>query len=303
MVFYWDWSFCVIRLHCSDVPSQEKQVAIDEAVDRLIAMKKALMILGMTVGFAAAQVDVSVAGIQVVGKGYRSESEKEKMQADLRAFNWHSGTRIALLVTSKDKAIVNVDKDGSKVTALADEEGTDFTKAKGRFGRGGAKFGFPNFSDDQKAMMVDVESAGIPAKGSKELNLKGELAIAVASKSEMKKSKVVELKKGAKVVVGDHTFEVEKTGKPDWGEDPLSISFKSSVSHKDFKEVVFHDAEGNVIESSRSSSGSMGMFGKRTYTVTFNLKKKVDKIILGLDEWSDLEVIKVPLDLKIGTGL
>lgn len=272
-------------------------------MNRIIVMKKAFVILGLAAGFASAQVDVSVAGVQVVGKGYTSDSEEKKMQADLRAFNWHSGTRIALLVTSKDKAIVNVDKDGSQVTALADEKGTDFTKAKGKFGRSGAKFGFPDFSDDQKAMMVDVESAGIPAKGTKELRLKGELAISMASKSELKKSEAVELKKGAKVVVGEHTFEVTEAGKPDWGEDPLSVAFKSSVSHKDFKEVIFYDADGNVIESRRSSSGSMGMFGKKTYTVTFNLKKKVDKIILGLDEWSDLEVVKVPLDLKIGTGL
>ena len=47
----------------------------------------------------------------------------------------------------------------------------------------------------------------------------------------------------------------------------------------------------------------MGFFGKRTYTVTFNLKRKVDQIVLGLDRWTDLEKVQVPFDVKIGAGL
>ena len=254
-------------------------------------------------GVSSAQVDVSVAGLQVVGKGYKPGGEANKNAQELRAFNWHTGTRVALLLTSKDKSIVNLDKDGSKVTVFGDDLGTDFTKAKGKFSRKGANFGFPNLSEDGKALIVEIESSGVPEKGAGNLALKGELLVSVASKSEMKKSKAVEVKKGAKVVVGEHTFKVEEVGKPDWGDDPMSVSFTSSVNHKDFKGFVFYDSDGKVVESDRTSSGSMGMFGKRTYSVTFNLKKKVDQIILGLDAWTDLEVIKVPVDFKVPAGL
>jgi hypothetical protein len=37
--------------------------------------------------------------------------------------------------------------------------------------------------------------------------------------------------------------------------------------------------------------------------VSFSLKKKVDKIVLAVDAWSDLEVVKIPFDFKIGAGL
>ena len=105
------------------------------------------------------------------------------------------------------------------------------------------------------------------------------------------------------MVGGEDAFEVNNLRKPDWGDNPIQVELKSSVSYKDFKGLHFYDLKGNKIESERSGSGSMGIFGKRTYTVSFNLKKKVDKIVLAVDEWSDLEVVKVPFDFTIGAGL
>ena len=270
----------------------------------LVRMKALFCILGLAAGVAAAQVEVSVAGIRVVGKGYRAEQEDQKFKGDkLRAFNHFAGTSVGLLITSKEKVIVGLDEDGSKITIFGDSQGTDFTKANGLFGREGAKFGFSDQSDDKMALMTEVESGGLPAKGTKEIILKGELMVSVASKSVLTKSELVDAKKGAKVVVGIHSFEIDELGKPDWGKDPLSITLKSSVNHKDFKAFKFFDAEGKEIESKRAGSSSMGIFGKRTYGVTFNLKRKVDQIVLGLDGWTDLEKVQVPFDVKIGTGL
>ncbi len=267
-------------------------------------MRALFYILGLAAGIAPAQVEVSVAGIRVVGKGYRAEKEGQNLNGgELRAFNNFVGTSVGLLITSKEKVIVGIDEDGSKITVFGDDQGTDFTKAKGRYGRKGAQFGFSDQSDDKMALMTEVESSGIPAKGSKEIILKGELMISMASKSKLTKSELVDAKKGAKVVVGSHSFEIEELGKPDWGKDPLSITLKSSVNHKDFKAFKFLDAEGKEIEAKRSGSSSVGIFGKRTYEVTFNLKRKVDKIVLGLDGWTDLEKTQIPFDLKIGSGL
>ena len=103
--------------------------------------------------------------------------------------------------------------------------------------------------------------------------------------------------------MGEDAFEVNSLGKPDWGDDPIQVELKSSVSYKDFKGLHFYDLKGNKIESERSRNGSMGIFGKRTYTVSFKLKKKVDKIVLAVDEWSDMEVVKVPFDFTIGAVL
>jgi len=267
-------------------------------------MRALFCILGLASGVAAAQVEVSVAGIRVVTKGHRAAQGDQKVKGDkLRAFNTFAGTSVALLITSKEKVIVGIDEDGSTIAVFGDSEGTDFREAKSLFGRGGVKFGFSDLSDDKMALMTEVESAGMPARGTKEILLKGELMAAVASKSALTKSKLVEARKGVKILVGPHSFEVDELGKPDWGKDPLSITLTSSVNHEDFKAFQFFDAEGKEIETKRAGSSSMGIFGKRTYGVTFNLKRKVEQFALGLDRWTDLEKIQVPFDFKIGTGL
>lgn len=264
-------------------------------------MKKIFVIFGLAAGVALGDVKVDVAGLQVTAKGYVAEGENE-IHAK-RAFSWHAGTRVGLLVVSDDKAIVKLDEDKSKVTVFSDDQETDFTKAKGHFRSKGAEFRMTSESNDGKAIVTHVESPGLPKKGAKILSLKGEVVVSLASKSKEMKSEITALKKGEKLVVGEHTFKIDKVGKPDWGDAVLEIQLKSSVSHKDFKGFHFYDAEGNKIESKRSSSGSMGMFGKRTYTVSFNLKEKVDKVVFAADAWSDLEVVKVPFDFTIGAGL
>ena len=79
----------------------------------LLLMKKAMMVFGLVVGMASAQVDVSVAGLQVVDKGYKPEGDGENKGKELRSFNWNSGSRVALLLESKGKSIVGLDERGS----------------------------------------------------------------------------------------------------------------------------------------------------------------------------------------------
>ncbi len=281
--------------------SREKHIAGRQDCVIIPRMGKTVLIFGLAAGMALGGVKVEVAGLQVTAKGYVPEGENDFRA--LRAFSWQAGTRVGLLVTSSDKTIVGLDEEKSKVTGFTDDQETDFTKAKGRFGKNGAEFGMMSESEDGRAIVTHVESPGLPGKGAKTLTLKGDLVVSLASKSMEVKSEVAVLEKGKKLVVGGNSFEIDSVGKPDWGDDPLQINLKSSVNHKDFKGFHFYDTEGIEIESKRSSSGSMGIFGKRTYTVSFNLKKKVDKIVLAVDAWSDLEVVKVPFDFKIGAGL
>ena len=189
------------------------------------------------------------------------------------------------------------------MTVFSDDQETDLIKVKGRFGRKSGVFRMTSEAKDGKAIITHVESSGVPKKGTKNLTLKGGLVMSLASKSKEVRSELTVLKKGEKLVVGEDAFEINSLGKPDWGDDPIQVELKSSVSYKDFKGFHFYDSEGNKVESNRSGSGSMGIFGKRTYTVNFNLKKKVDKIVLAVDEWSDLEVVKIPFDFTIGAGL
>lgn len=283
--------------------AREKGFASDAQPASFWVMKFTICFLSLVLGVATAQVEVSVSGLQVVGPGYVPEGEDNKMMDELQAFNGFSGTKVGVLVKTKEKSIVNLDQEKSKVTVFGDETGTDLTKAKARFSSGKVDFGFPDVSKDGKALMLEIGSAGVPAKGAQNIILKGELVVGMASKSELVKSEVTELKEGAVLVSGKHSFTVKKFGKPEWGDDPFGISLTSNVSYEDFKAVKFYDAEGKEIEADRTSSGSMGVFGKRNYSVSYSLKKKVAQIVLGLDGWTDLEEVKVPFDFKVGAGL
>ena len=260
-----------------------------------------MMVFGLVAGVASGEVKVELAGLQVTAKGYVPKGENEFNS--LRAFNRQLGTKVGLLVTSSDKAIVKLDEEKSKVTVFSDDQETDLIKVKGRFGRKSGVFRMTSEAKDGKAIITHVESSGVPKKWAKNLTLKGGLVVSLASKSKEVRSELTVLKKGEKLVLGEDAFEINSLGKPDWGDDPIQVELKSSVSYKDFKGFHFYDSEGNKVESKRSGSGSMGIFGKRTYTVSFNLKKKVDKIVLAVDEWSDLEVVKIPFDFTIGAGL
>jgi len=127
--------------------------------------------------------------------------------------------------------------------------------------------------------------------------------VKTGSESKVTKSKKVPVKKGAKFVVGEHTFEIANFGKPKWGDDPFEIELKSKVDHKDFKEFIFLDEKGKKIESKESGWSSGGMFGKRSYKVTFKMKRKPKQLVLGLDSWTDAKDEKVPFKVELGAGL
>jgi hypothetical protein len=83
----------------------------------------------------------------------------------------------------------------------------------------------------------------------------------------------------------------------------MSISVTGKVAHDAIKEIAFLDADGNVIEHSvgmRSSSGSMG---RKTYGVTYNLKKKVDVVDVKVTYYNKLETLTIPVELEIGVGM
>lgn len=249
--------------------------------------------------FAWGDVGVSVAGLQVVGKEYQEEGSKE----ELRAFNWSPGINVALLLKSDEKAIVGFNKEKSTLSRFGDDKGKDFLKVKRRFSDRPFSFGMEQESESRKALMTTLESDALPASGATSITVVGELVLSLASKSELKKSEKAAVKKGQKVVVGGETFTIKEAEKPEWGEGKLEITLESAVDLKSFRRVVFYGADGKELESERGMWSSMGMFGKKTYQTSYRFKVKPEELVMGLEVWTDLEVVKVPIDLKIGVGL
>jgi len=75
-----------------------------------------MMVFGLVAGVASGEVKVELAGLQVTATGYVPEGENEFNS--LRAFNRQLGTKVGVLVTSSDKAIVKLDEEKSKVTVF-----------------------------------------------------------------------------------------------------------------------------------------------------------------------------------------
>ena len=263
---------------------------------------KSLLVAGLLLGlgsFVVAEVKVSAVGLRVVGKGFKEEGSDD----ELRAFHRFAGTSIGLMIQSEGKAIVNFDEEATKITSFADDKGTDFLKVKSRFSSKPYSFEMAQESKSRKVWMTTLASGGVPQSGANKITVAGELVLSLASKSELKKSGKVSLEKGGKFEVAGHTFTIDKIGKPDWGDDKLEVTLKSSVDLKSFRKVIFYDADGKELESKRGMWSSMGMFGKKTYQTSYTFKVEPKTLILGLDQWTDLEVVKVPLDLKVGAGL
>jgi len=264
-------------------------------------MKKVAIAIGLWTGVVCGEMKVEVSGIRVVTEGY--SSKKDAMMGEIRAFNWSSGTSVALLVKSEGAKIVSLDEKKSKLSVFADDQGTDFMKVKSQFTQDPYSFEWSEVSEDGVALGTTIESEGLPAKGAKSLVIKGELFVVTGSKFEEKKSGKLKVEKGSSFEAGDFKFKISEAGKPKWGEDPLAITLETSKDPSELQGIAFYGADGKEIESESSGSGSMGMFGKMTHTLSFSLKEKPAEIVVGVSLWTDLEVVKVPLDLKVGAGL
>jgi len=201
---------------------------------------------------------------------------------------------VALYLTSGAKKIVSIDRDASKLSSLTDDQGT---KMKGRIGY------FPDIAKNGSGAFVSVEGETHISSKAQSLILKGRIHVALASKTNAKRSKVVPARKGSKLVLAeDLVFEIENAGKDDFREGRFGITLKIDRDIPMVAKVRFFDGEGKQIDANSSGSGRMG-FGRRvTVTRDFSLERSIKEISIEVDLWADLQEVEVPFDLKVGVG-
>ena len=249
-----------------------------------------LAFLGSSVAWGQdGQVSVRPAGVTLVWE----RGDKEAFE-HMMVLNAQSPVTVALYVSSKGKKIVSFDRDKSKVTSLTDDQAT---KMKGEIGH------FPRIAKDGSAAFIELRGDVPISSKAGSLLAKGELKVAVASKTSAKRSKVVPAAKGSKLELAeDLVFEISEAGKPSWGDDPFSVSLKIKRDIPEVAKVRFFDAEGQEIEASSAGSSRSGFLGRVTLTRDYNLKRKVDKLSVEMDLWTDLAELTVPFDVKLGVG-
>lgn len=240
-------------------------------------------------GVAFGQVSVVPAGVTLIWQA----ADKDAFEHHF-VLNSQKPVAIAFYAESKGKKIVSFDRNKSKVSSLTDDQGTKI-KAEVAY--------FAKIAKDGSAAFLEVNGETPVSSKASSLLVKASLQFDLASKTETSKSKVIAVKKGAKIELAeDLVFEIDEFGKPDFGEEPFSVELKIKRDIPDVAEVRFYDEAGNEIESESQGSSRMA-FGKRvTVSRNYSLKKKVANLRMEVDRWADLERVTVPVDATIGIG-
>lgn len=248
---------------------------------------------------AEAPAIVDVVGVRVVAPVREGEGD------EMRAFNWSPGTTVALVVRKASGGIIEVSADNSKLTLCKDDKGTDLLKAPAvsKFERSG--FGaFPKVSADGKALMVEAAVQAMPARGATQLQLAGEIAMQVATQKKDFPASVT-IKDGEKIVAGALTLTIGKTGAPDWGGEDFkfAVRLKATQALSSVASIKFFDEQGKEIESKLGSRSSFGFGSQMNVEQEYLFKAPVTKAKVVVSCWTDMQMVKVPVNLKAGIGL
>lgn len=248
----------------------------------------------------APKVKVEPVAIQVV-RGLGQDAE------ELMGFMREEGTKISLRVVSEEAGILSVDSQKSKVTKMADDKGTDLLAVKPKkekFGGSSPIGSFPKFSKDGKSCVLDLEAAGLPAKGSKSVLIEGSLSLTLAQGQDTSKQAAVKLEKGTKFKAGDLEFEVQKTEKDGFDEQrPHVVTLGAGKGGQRLAKLRFLDAAGKEIESQSGGTMRMSGFGGDSWSWDYRLKAELKACTIEVTLWKTVTQAEVPLKLEVSLGL
>jgi hypothetical protein len=236
-----------------------------------------------TISLHAAEPTITLAGIRTVWNDAKKEFD------GFKTFNSDKGTAVAVLVSVTEGSIVAFDSDNAKLTIGG-------KPAKIRFGG--------DISKDHQHLKLEIETkAPISVADLAILKIEGSLPITTATGSAQIKSDPFEVKPETTVpfttskLPTPRSLTVSKSGKPQWGDDPFEISFKSDRKFDEFASISFTSADGQAIESSHGGFSTMSMLGKTTAESSYTFKQQADKLVMVLSAWTGCEskVLKIAL--------
>jgi hypothetical protein len=150
--------------------------------------------------------------------------------------------------------------------------------------------------------LVSMRTAIIPAKGTKSIQMEGNLVLVVGRELKTGDVEIV-LDEGKELKFGPLDVTVGQIGDA-YGE-PFKKSFELS-SKKPFDSIAtieFVDAKGKAVESSSGGSGSFGFGGDITYSRSWQIASDAKSIKAKISYYTKTETLKVPCKLEFGLGL
>ena len=150
--------------------------------------------------------------------------------------------------------------------------------------------------------LVSMRTSEIPAKGTKQLHMEGDLFLVVGR--DLKTVDVeIALEEGKELKFGPLDATVGQIG--DAFGEPFKKSFELS-SKKPFDSIAsveFVDAKGKTVEGSSGGSGSFGFGDDVTYSRSWQIASDAKSIKANVSYYTKTETLKVPCKLEFGLGL
>lgn len=150
--------------------------------------------------------------------------------------------------------------------------------------------------------VVSMRTSEIPAKGTKHIQMVGDLFLVVGRDLKTVDVEIV-LEEGKELKFGPLDATVGQIG--DAFGEPFKKSFELS-SKKPFDSIAaieFVDAKGKTVESSSGGSGSFGFGGDMTYSRSWQIASDAKSIKARVSYYTKTETLEVPCKLEFGLGL
>lgn len=245
--------------------------------------------------------------LKVEACGLRVVAPFQNADELLHAFSARTpGTTVTLLVASEAGGFVRLDQTASAVVKFSDDKGNDLYARTGNpdelIGTSGLSM-TPAISRDGKACAVEVNAPNVAAKGAMSLKLSGTITMLCATAKTEFVQKDIPVKNGSKIAAPDHELTMEKVGKPDVGDEPLSVTLRATKNLDSIASIEFFNAKGKEIKSRSAGIAKMGVLGSLIVEWTFNLAENADAVTAKIYFWTDLKKKKVDFDLTVQAGL
>jgi len=208
------------------------------------------------------------------------------------------GGEVAVLVRSSAKKIIAVDR-GKTNKGLSSWK-TGVANKKTPVNNDIIQVGhFPKISKDASAVMVTFKYKILPDVHVSHIHTSGHIFIksAVSQINVIKKG--FKLKAGNVLKIGPVQMTYIKSGKPQWGKEPLEITFDVTGEFDQLANIKFFHANGSEIKSASSGRMTMSMGSFKKMTVSYRLSEKVDRFMVKANYWNGLEVVKVPVVIDV----
>jgi hypothetical protein len=223
-----------------------------------------------------------------------------------RDYCWKPGVTVSAILSPAEGKIIKFNQEESKIVSFTDDKGTDLTAApasKDPFNQPGISSPSSGAEGGEASIIVDLKAAGQPAKGATTLNLSGIVSAQVAGSAKQFTIASLEMKTNTPFSLGDVPVMITNVGtnRNSWmaKDYPYSVTFSSPRNLECIASLEFSDAQGNQIESRKSSWGG-GFMG---YMVEYDLKQNVDRAKLVVHCWQDLKTVEAPFSIQTGVGL